>query len=221
MKTPVYDREPRYAKYLSRLVRPFPNFDFFFIKDVREFAVNSLKLQPGAAVLDLGCGSGGSFPYLVKAVGDTGSVVGIDISAQSCVNARLRIANNKWRNVQVIEAPAETAEPVGSYDGALMFAAPDVFAAKSALTNILPRLNRGARVAVFGAKVSRHRLGRILNPVLRLLASKLSPQSPLPDEAPWQLIAEHLDGIQVREYALGSMFLAYGKLREHEQAHGA
>lgn len=218
MKTEPHDREPRYAKHLSRLIRPFPNFDFFFIKNVRASAVSSLQLQPGSRVLDLGCGGGGSFPYLVKAVGSTGLVVGIDVSPQSCMNARLRVKSNQWQNVQVLESPAETAQLTGAYDGALMFAAPDVFASESAIANILPRLNHGARIAFFGAKTSYHRFGRLLNPVLRFLASKLSPQTPLPSEAPWSLLSKHLDGFQIREYAFGSMFLASGELKQHAQA---
>ena len=60
---------PPYARYLVHLIRPFPNFDIFFIKPLRQKAVQHLQLKPGDRVLDVGCGPGGTFPYLVDAVG--------------------------------------------------------------------------------------------------------------------------------------------------------
>ena len=209
-----YHREPHYAKYLSRIIRPFPNFDFFFIKGIRDKAVEALQLRLGSRVLDLGCGGGGSFPYLVKAVGANGTIVGVDISPQSCINARRRVKSNGWPNVEVLQAPAEKVELAGLYDGALMFAAPDVFASESALANILPRLKDHARVAIFGAKLSDDRWGRLLNPLLQSVPRKLSPHTPIPDEAPWLHLSKQLEGVQVQQYFFGSMFLAYGTRRQ-------
>src|SRR5213594_1336111 len=59
--TPPYGR-------LARLIRPFPDFDAAFIKPVRQKAVELINLKQGDRVLDVGCGPGGSFPYLVQAV---------------------------------------------------------------------------------------------------------------------------------------------------------
>jgi len=207
------NNEPRYAKYLSRVVRPFPNFDFFFIKHVRANAVQALQLSPGDQALDLGCGSGGSFPHLLAAVGSNGRVIGIDVSPQSCINARRRVESNSWKNVEVIEASVERVDLPGRYDGALMFAAPDVYASESALSNIMPYLKRGARLAIFGAKLSHGRLGRLLNPFFLFMCRRLSPSTPIPDEAPWTLLAVRLEDLEVQELFFGSMFLACGTLK--------
>jgi demethylmenaquinone methyltransferase/2-methoxy-6-polyprenyl-1,4-benzoquinol methylase len=209
-----YDHEPPYAKYLSRLIRPFPNFDFFFIKPVREKAVEALQLSPGGQVLDLGCGGGGSFPYLVRAVGSAGKVVGVDISPQSCINARRRVSSNGWKNVEVIEASAERVHLSGRYDGALMFAAADVYASESALSNILPYLKGNARVSFFGAKLSRGPLSKFLNPFFLFMCRKLSPTTPIPDEVPWGMLASRLKDLKVQEFFFGSMFLACGTFKE-------
>ncbi|MBK8323333.1 MAG: hypothetical protein IPL06_11485 [Betaproteobacteria bacterium] len=47
---------PLYFRLLSRLLQPFPDFDFSFIRPVRARAVAALRLREGNRVLDLGCG---------------------------------------------------------------------------------------------------------------------------------------------------------------------
>ena len=97
-----HELTPPYFRYVIGLIRPFPNFDIFFIKPLRQKAVQLLQLKPGDRVLDVGCGPGGTFPYLVDAVGPSGDVVGVEISPEVAINARRRIAKNGWSNVQVI-----------------------------------------------------------------------------------------------------------------------
>jgi demethylmenaquinone methyltransferase/2-methoxy-6-polyprenyl-1,4-benzoquinol methylase len=207
------DLSPPYARFLSPLVRPFPDFDFSFIKPVRKKAVELLELKAGDRAIDAGCGSGGSFPYLVEAVGPTGSVSGIEIDHGTCVNTRRRIARNKWENVELIEAPAQEAKLAGSFDGLLMFAAPDVYASKAALGNIFPHLRPGARVAFFGAKISDRRSGWLLNGLLRKVFTAASPKSPGLDQTPWRLMEPLLEDIKIKEYFFGWMFLASGRVR--------
>lgn len=151
MKEKRKDLTPPYARFLVRLTRPFPDFDSSFIKPWREKAVELLHLTQGDRVLDMGCGMGGSFPYLVRAVGSSGEVIGVEISPEVTINTRRRIARNNWRNVQVIEADARTVQLPGTFDGALMFAAADVYASEEALENIFPHLRDNARAIDDGA----------------------------------------------------------------------
>jgi cyclopropane fatty-acyl-phospholipid synthase-like methyltransferase len=118
--------------HAPRPSQPFPDFDPPFIKPVRQRAVELLHLKAGHRVLDVGCGSGGSFPYLVHAVGPSGQVVGVEISPEISINAKKRIAKNDWRNVEVIEAAAQDVHLTGLFDGLLMFAAADVYASEEA-----------------------------------------------------------------------------------------
>lgn len=212
MKETTKDLTPPYGKYLIRLTRPFPDFDFSFIKPVRQKAVESLNLKPGSRVLDVGCGPGGSFPYLIHAVGSSGEVVGVEISPEISVNARKRIAKNNWKNVEVIEEAAEDVQLTGMFDGLIMFAAPDVYASEAALENIFPHLKTGARVAAFGAKFSSNRLGGILNPVLRTLYKLSFSTTPSPNYEPWEVLAKRVEKLEVEEYFFGSMFLASGSV---------
>jgi ubiquinone/menaquinone biosynthesis C-methylase UbiE len=48
----------------------------------------SVRQAAGDRVLDVGCGPGGSFPYLVHAVGQSGQVIGVEISPEISINAK-------------------------------------------------------------------------------------------------------------------------------------
>ncbi|MCI0330624.1 MAG: methyltransferase domain-containing protein [candidate division Zixibacteria bacterium] len=203
---------PLYFRYVVHLIRPFPNFDFFFIKSLRQKAVKMLQLKAGDRVLDTGCGPGGCFPYLVDAVGPSGLVVGIDISPEVTINARRRIEKNGWSNVQVIAADARTVKLQGEFDALLMFAAADVYASQQALDNLFPYLKRDARVCAFGVKLSRRRSGKLFNSFFRTMVSKLSfpSTSDFLNYEPWNLFEKRVGKLTVEEYFLGSFFLAWG-----------
>ena len=202
------DLTPSYIRYVVRLIRPFPDFDWSFMKPIRQKAVALLHLKRGDRVLDMGCGPGGSFPYLIDAVGPSGEVLGVEISTQITVNARARIRRNKWGNITVTEGAAQTVDLPGIFDGLLMFAAPDIYASPEALANILPNLRENARVVVFGAQLSRHRLGKRLNPFLGMLFKLSFSTTPRPDHQPLRCLEMYVKDLEKHDYFLGLMFLA-------------
>lgn len=83
---------------------------------VRERAADALALDPGDAVLDLGCGTGAAFPALREGVGPDGLVVGVDLTGPMLARARDRAA--RWDNVHVVRGDAARAPvvPVGAFD---------------------------------------------------------------------------------------------------------
>lgn len=68
----------------------------------RQEAVDALRLRAGASVLEIGCGTGLNFALLGKKVGDTGRIVGIDLSADMLKRASRR----RRTNVELICADA-------------------------------------------------------------------------------------------------------------------
>jgi ubiquinone/menaquinone biosynthesis C-methylase UbiE len=204
---------PAYARYLARLIRRFPNFDLIFVRSLRQRAVELLQLRPGQRVLDAGCGSGGSFPYLLDKVESHGEVVGVEISPEMASLANKRIQNNGWRNGQVLQSAAEQVRLEGSFDALLMMGAPDIYGSAASLDNLLPCLKSNARVVAFGAKLKRDGLARMLNPLFQSAFSKLTfASTPELSYEPWALLSERVDGLQVEETALGWMFLASGTI---------
>ena len=207
-----HELTPPYARYLVHLIRPFPDFDVFFIKPLRQKAVQLLQLKPENRVLDVGCGPGGSFPYLVDAVSPSGEVVGVEISPDVAINARRRIEKNGWSNVQLIEADARTVKLKDRFDGLMMFAAADIYASPQALDNLFPYLKSDARVVAFGAKLSHRRLGKMFNLLFRSLWKLSFSSTPALNHEPWAPLKNRVDELHVQEYFFGCMFLAWGSI---------
>jgi len=72
------------------------------IQDLRRTAQERLVLQPGAAVVDVGCGTGTALAQLAAAVGEGGRAVGVDASAEMLAVARTRLP--EW--VELVRADA-------------------------------------------------------------------------------------------------------------------
>jgi SAM-dependent methyltransferase len=88
-------------------------------------------IAPGEKVLEVGCGTGAATLPLAQAAGDTGEVVGIDISEPMLAAARERISQSGRRNVKLVQADAQVHafEPnrfdlIASRFGVMFFADP-------------------------------------------------------------------------------------------------
>ena len=62
-----------------------------FIRETGQRALRLLGLQPGASVLEVGCGTGVFLPALATAVGPSGRIVGLDHSSPLLDEARARV----------------------------------------------------------------------------------------------------------------------------------
>lgn len=185
-----------------------------FTHPLRQEAVGHLELKKGDRVLDVGCGTGMSFPYLVNAVGERGEVVGVEISPDIAVQARKRVQHHGWSNVHVLVDAAQTVKLTGRFDGLLLLAAHEVLTSSLALDHLLAYLQENARVVAFGAKFSSARTGVLFNPLLGFMTRQFLPPSSAPiDEHPWQLLEERIGTLHKAERAHGFMYLVWGSLR--------
>lgn len=75
---------------------------FFASWKKKAFEVSSLK--KGDRVLVFCCGTGLDFPYILNMIGKEGSIIGVDFSSEMLKNAKDKIRENKWENVELVEA---------------------------------------------------------------------------------------------------------------------
>lgn len=116
----------------------------------RRRAVAELGLRPDSSVLEIGCGTGLNFRYLLDVLDpDRGRLVGVDFSEDMLARAERRVARAGWRNVELVQADAAALQLGRRFD-AIFFAysltmIPDW---EGALDRAAEHLAPGGRLAV-------------------------------------------------------------------------
>jgi phosphatidylethanolamine/phosphatidyl-N-methylethanolamine N-methyltransferase len=112
----------RSSPHQSKIYADFSHFydkifeRIFFPRIARVLA--SLKIQPGARVLELGVGTGLS----LSAYPPHCSVMGIDLAQDMLDQAAEKIADNGWRNITLQQMDAQNLEfPSNSFDYVMAF----------------------------------------------------------------------------------------------------
>ncbi|PSQ01163.1 alkanonic acid methyltransferase [Halobacteriales archaeon QS_4_70_19] len=152
----------------------------------RARAVAALDLDPGDTVVEMGCGTGANLPYLRRAVGPGGRVVGLDLTRPLLERARGRITREGWVNVHVVqgdatEAPVETADALLATFVVGLLA--DPADAVADWCDLVAGAAEGGRLALVDATASDHPAGRLLNPAFRAFVAAGAPSSSPADVA--------------------------------------
>jgi ubiquinone/menaquinone biosynthesis C-methylase UbiE len=179
--TGQYDRVARFYQIFEPLYLIFPV--------ARRRAVAALGLKPGDTVLEVGAGTGRNFPYLVEAVGPSGSVIGLDASAGMLREARKLVERHGWSNVSLLRQDAahlQVEEDVDAVLFSLSYSAmPEP---QRALASAWQRLRPGARLVVMDAGLTETPFRPQLAPIARLLI-RLGPGNPY--SRPWDDMAQY------------------------------
>jgi demethylmenaquinone methyltransferase/2-methoxy-6-polyprenyl-1,4-benzoquinol methylase len=178
---------------------------------LRREAVAMLALRLGDRVLDLGCGTGLSFPLLRAAVGDGGIVYGVDVSPDMLDRARGKIAEAGWTNVLPVEGDAEHLPLKEPVDGVLCFYTHDIMLSPTALPRVIQSLRPEGRMVAAGAKLARGWRGWVINPLTVLYSlPAVTTLDHRRSYEPFSLMRSLLTDFTVEERLLGSQYLAWG-----------
>ena len=196
-------RQPAYGEHARSYERDTAAFQPY-----RRAAVEALPLRRGQVVLDVGCGTGLCCGLLREKVGPQGAVVGIEESPEMAAVAREHIVSQGWRNVTVVQSPAEEAKIKVTADAALFCAVHDIMQSADALANVMTKLHPGAWVAAGGGKwaspfmVATNMMTRTLHaPYVRSFSGF---------DRPWGCLEELVEDVSVREMAFGSGYIMTG-----------
>jgi len=200
------DRAAALAQYRRRA--PFYDRELVMFEPIRSEAIECLDLRPGDTVLDVGCGTGLSFEPLRRLVGDHGRIVGVEQCPEMMAQARERVRDEHWDNVQLVCAPAATARVEGLADAALFHFTHDVLRESASIGNMLAHLKRGARVVASGLQWAPPWVWPANAFVL--LAAMYSVTSLEGLGHPWDKLARRLAEFQVHSALMGSVYIARG-----------
>lgn len=170
--------ERQYEAHLNRSQTVWDRWSSWYGLSERDFEsirlalIDDLDLEPGDAVLEVGCGPGVNFEPIVERVGQAGRLTAVDYSPEMVEQARSRVEQHGWPNVTVVRADATTADFGGPYDAAIATLAlsvmPDL---DRTVANVHAALVSGGRLGVLDVRPAPSGPLRLANPLIRRFLS--------------------------------------------------
>ena len=179
----------------------------------RKQAVQSLTLNQGDTVVDLGCGTGLNFSLLQQQVCPNGRIIGVDLTDAMLDEATVRIAAHGWSNVELVKSDAAVYAFPSGVDGILSsFALTLVPEFDEVIRNGALALLPGKRFVILDFKRPSGWFMNKAAPVLAgLLTGPFGGTIEMASRKPWQSLEKHLALIQVKNLYLGGAYIATGE----------
>ena len=207
-RSPLPDRDAALKQYRQRAA--VYDLELALFEPIRRRAIALLDPQRGETVLDVGCGTGLSLSALRRAVGPQGRVIGIEQSPEMLDRARQRVRQQRWKNVQLVGAPAEAAAVPLQADAALFHFTHDVLRRPEAVAHVLAHLKPGARVVAAGLKWAPAWAWPANLLVLPAALRSVSSLEGL--RRPWSHLEARLGPMRVQRLLGGAVYIAAGRL---------
>jgi SAM-dependent methyltransferase len=137
-------------------------------------------------------------------------VTGIDLSEAMAALARTRAVEGGWDNIDVVVGDAATVPLPADVDAALFFLVHDLVRSPAVVDRIVGACRPGARVVAFGPKWA----PRWAWPLNALVRRGIRPYVTTFEglDAPWDHVQRRLDQFSFRRAALGTLYLAEGRV---------
>ena len=204
------DRDSVRRRY-DRVASLVPLFEWllFMPRGLRREAVDSLELNPGDHVLEIGCGTGRNFPHLQNAVGRTGRVYGVDISPGMLSKARETRDAGSWHNIELHECDAADFTAPAPLDAVLFSLSYNTMPHhRRVLRNAWAQLRPGGRLVIMDAKVPSGPGARLILPFSLWLMKHTLLGNPL--IKPWRELAIMTELFDMSERLFGSYYICRG-----------
>lgn len=191
--------------------------------EARERAIDLLRLQPGASVLDVACGTGRNLELIEQRITRSGSLIGVDRSTRMLQRARRRVARHGWENLQLVQTDVRqltpallrasgAAVPAAGFDAVVCTLGLSVISDWKAAWQAMRALVRpGGRIAVMdgGYPARPGAAGEVVayRPLAWLIC-RIAAADAL--RRPWELVEQDTDDVTVERFAHGYVATAAG-----------
>jgi demethylmenaquinone methyltransferase/2-methoxy-6-polyprenyl-1,4-benzoquinol methylase len=177
----------------------------------RRRAVEALGLQPGDTVVEIGCGTGLNFPLLQEALGPEGRIIGVDLTDAMLKQARQRVADNGWSNVDLVLSDAASFTFPQGVDGILSTFA---LTLSPEYDGVIQRgsqaLAQGGRWVLLDFKMPDNPLAALV-PLMALVTAPFGVRLEMAERHPWESIERYLNNSRTGEFYGGFVYVAVGE----------
>lgn len=177
----------------------------------RKQAITELKLGSGNTVVEVGCGTGLNFKYLQRALGESGRLIGVDLTDAMLDQARDRIDKNGWQNVELVRCDAADYAFPKNINGVISsFALTLVPEFEAILERASQALDPGGRLVILDLKLPGSWPGWLINLGV-LITRPFGVTRDLGERKPWAVMHKYFDRVEVKQLYGGFAYLAVGE----------
>ena len=184
----------------------------------RRLAVESLGLQPGDTVIEIGCGTGLNFKLYQEQIGPTGKIIGVDLTDAMLDQARQRIKANDWENVELLhqdandyEFPAEVNGVISTFAFSLIPEAPNI------VQRAADALSAGGRIVLLDFQIPDNWPDWLTSAAMTIVKPFAVTDEWLARQ-PWidiqTVMRESFPKVQKDDYYLGTTYIMSGEASE-------
>ncbi len=177
----------------------------------RKQAVAALNLKPGDSVVEIGCGTGLNFKYLQQAMGDSGRIIGVDLTNAMLQQAEARIEKHHWHNVELVQGDAARYDFPDNIQGVISsFALTLVPEFESVIQQAYQALAPGGHLVILDLKLPGNwplwliKLGV-------LITRPFGVTLDLAERKPWQVMQKYFPSVTVKQRFGGFAYIAVGE----------
>jgi len=211
-------------KKTSKIIKAYrkyaENYDFaeiFYrllgckIPKYRKMTIKALELSKGDTVVELGCGTGSNFSLVLDAIGPSGKLIGVDITDKMLEQARKKVQENGWKNVDLVQSDfAEYKFPEG-LDGIF---ATGALSYSTQYDKIIKEghdaLKTGKNFVLLDFKKSEG-AARIFGPILLLSTKPFAVDKEYYERQAWKSIEKYFEKTSYFEGWGGFLYISVGK----------
>lgn len=176
---------------------------------LRQRLLDNVGLKPGDRVLDLACGAGGNFPYIMERIGETGELVGVDYSEAMLKEAQKLIDERGWKNVYLVQNDAATLKMGETYDAVVcafgMVVIPNY---QDALQRAFDHVRPGGVLGIADLCESQRWYMLPINALMDIMDATIITDT---TRRPWEIMQPWVEDYRREELLLGYMYVATGR----------